>query len=134
MPDMFNDVRDFHEKFNLLIQSYPAIPPTEITQLRISLILEEVQELGLALSKNDLPQIADGIADLIYVLLGAAISYGINLNTVWTAVHTANMQKVGGGKSLHGKVLKPPGWLHPDIETILERQQLTDGIPLIKEY
>ena len=67
--------------------------------------------------------VADGIADLIYVLLGRAIAYGIDLRPVWDEVQRANMSKEGGGKRADGKILKPPGWRAPDINGVIARQE-----------
>ncbi len=50
----------------------------------------------------------------------------MKLDPVFDEVHAANMNKVGeGGKVLRsatGKVLKPEGWVPPDVESVLERQ------------
>ena len=127
--DWFQDVLNFHEKFNRLIQDKPKIPGFQeenhinVKALRMRLIREEVvDELFPALENEDLIQIADGIADAIYVLIGTAISYGIDLRPVWIAVQEANMAKEGGGIRLDGKILKPEGWRPPDIRSILESQ------------
>jgi hypothetical protein len=66
--------------------------------------------------------VADGIVDAIYVLIGAAITYGIDIRPVWQAVHAANMAKEGGATREDGKVQKPPGWQPPDIAGILAAQ------------
>jgi predicted HAD superfamily Cof-like phosphohydrolase len=73
---------------------------------------------------GDLVGIADGIADSVYVLVGTALEYGIPLDRVWGAVHSANMAKVDPvtgkvRKRFDGKVLKPDGWKRPDIAAIL---------------
>lgn len=88
---------------------------------------EELDETLQAMCRDDLPAIADGLADLIYVALGTAIAYGIDLRPVWSAVHAANMAKIGGPTREDGKVLKPEGWQPPDIKGILERQGTEGG-------
>ena len=127
----FKDVLEFHQKFGCHIGSNPSVPEVGTAVLRQGLMDEEYQELNEALDKEDLPGIADGVADLIYVLCGLAISYGINLDDVWAAVHKANMKKVGGKTRPDGKILKPEGWTHPDIKTILMNP--TSGAFMIRE-
>ncbi len=91
----------------------------------MELIREEVnRELLPAMEANDLPEIADAMADAIYVIVGAAIEYGIPLDRVWAAVQNANMAKVDPitgkvRKRADGKVLKPDGWTAPDIVAVL---------------
>jgi predicted HAD superfamily Cof-like phosphohydrolase len=70
----------------------------------------------------DLPALADGIVDTIYVLIGTAIAAGFDLAPVWDEVQRANMAKVDGPVREDGKRLKPPGWRPPDIEGVLRRQ------------
>lgn len=112
-------VAEFHEKFGLPIREAPGIPEDSERDLRIALGDEEWAETREAMEKGDLPGIADGIVDLIYVLLGTAESYGFNASSVFVAVHEANMAKEGGGSRADGKILKPDGWTPPDIEDIL---------------
>jgi predicted HAD superfamily Cof-like phosphohydrolase len=64
------------------------------------------------------------MADSIYVIVGAAIEYGIPLAAIWQAVQDSNMLKVDPttGKVIRredAKILKPPNWQPPDIERIL---------------
>ena len=63
----------------------------------------------------DILQVADGLADLIYVAVGAALAFGIPLDRVWSEVQRANMAKTGGKRSPMGKILKPEGWQPPRI-------------------
>jgi predicted HAD superfamily Cof-like phosphohydrolase len=120
--DMFNDVLEFHRKFGCCIGTTPAIPSSGTVDLRERIVAEEIDELYRAMCGNDLPGVADAIADAIYVLLGTAVSYGIDIRPVWEAVHASNMAKVGGAMRSDGKVMKPPGWMPPDVVGVLARQ------------
>lgn len=123
MDQAFQDVLVFHRKFCPdRIGTLPAVPPAGTVQLRMSLIDEEFEELTQAMLTNDLPGIADSAVDLMYVVLGMLVSYGIDPTAVWNEVHAANMAKEGGGSRPDGKILKPPGWQAPDVAAILERQ------------
>lgn len=88
-----------------------------------ALISEEETETWQALKANDLEDIADGLADLLYVVLGAAVCYGIDMGPVFDEVHAANMRKLDGPKDpATGKQLKPVGWVGPDISGVLKAQ------------
>lgn len=119
----FLDVLAFHEKFCPdQIGETPGEPSTKISNLRSALMREELGETIHAMSQGDIPGVADGLVDLIYVAIGTAIAYGIDLRPVWDAVQAANMAKVGGPTRDDGKVLKPEGWQAPDIAGVLGRQ------------
>jgi len=120
--DWFQDVQAFHKQFLLPGQDTPTIPNEAIRELRERLNKEEFSELLEAENKKNLPGIADSIVDLIYVLIGMAICYGIDIRPVWDAVQKANMSKAGGAKRADGKVLKPQGWQPPDVARILREQ------------
>lgn len=124
MKQLLDDVRAFHEACGVPCLDRPAIPDFERIDLRLALIDEEQHELIDAAVEGDLVRVADGIADLIYVLVGTALELGIPLDRVWAEVHRANMAKVDPvtgkvRKREDGKVLKPEGWTPPDIESAL---------------
>ena len=121
--DWFRDLCEFHQTFDLHIgRDGPKPPPNEVKYLRLSLHSEEYGELTRAINTVDMPGIADGIVDLAYVILGTAVSYGIDIRPIWDAVHEANMAKVSGGKRADGKILKPAGWHPPPVAELLAKQ------------
>jgi len=71
------------------------------------------------------PELADAIGDLKYVLEGTNLAFGIDGEPIWDAIQAANMAKAGGRVDEHGKRLKPPGWTPPDIEGELVKQGWT---------
>jgi len=137
-------VREFHEVFR-----HPT--PGELTpvddataDLRVELIREEFEELLVALSgveanvttriwnhggstdlpyEPDLVEIADALGDLIYVVYGAAICHGIDLDAVVAEIHRSNMSKLGeDGQPIRredGKTLKGPDFFPPDSAGVL---------------
>lgn len=124
MDKAFSDVLEFHRVLvPEQIGTTPAIVPYEVEELRRGLHKEEYDELNMAILNDDLPGIAKESADLIYVVLGTCIAYGIALPEVWRAVHASNMAKQGGPIRPDGKRLKPDGWTHPDIAGMLSRQE-----------
>jgi len=121
MEKAFRDVAAFHHKFGVPHEHTPGIREERI-HLREDLCVEEFNELGDALESRDLVGVADAIGDLIYVLIGMALEFGIYLPRVWDEIHSANMAKEGGGRREDGKILKPVGWTPPDIEAALKRR------------
>ena len=120
--DWYQDVMDFHVVAGHYIGDEPHMVPIKTFILRGRLIKEEIRETMQAMTTGDLVEIADGIVDSIVVLLGTAISYGIDIRPVWDEVHKTNMAKIGGGKDSQGKSLKPTGWQPPDIARIINGQ------------
>lgn len=119
--DWFHDVCKFHHKFDLFVGERPAIPDVDTQRLRVDLIDEEYGELLDALCDENLPEIADAAADLIYVVVGMCISFGIDLRDVWKVVQESNMSKTGG-KGPNGKQGKGPDFRPPDIKRVLLEQ------------
>lgn len=95
------------------------------SQLYMKLVVEEFEETAKAWNEGDTVELADGIADLIWVLQGLALSIGIPQQDVWNEVRRSNLAKIdpATGKVIKrddGKVLKPDGWTAPDIKTIID--------------
>lgn len=86
-------VRDFHSKFGLTINEAPVLSPAD-DKLRVELIREEASELSDALANGDLVEIADALGDLLYVIYGAGVTYGIDLEPVVAEIHRSNMSKL----------------------------------------
>ena len=116
-------VQAFHEAFAIHIAESPGVPDEKTEALRVRLIQEEFEELQAALTAKHLPQIAKELADLLYVVYGTAVSYGIDMEPVFQEVQRSNMSKVGGYKREDGKWIKPPTYSPADIEPILQRQR-----------
>lgn len=123
MKSLIDAVTAFHAATGLPVVTTPTYHPERVA-LRVSLLLEEARETCDAMIAGDMVEIADGLADVIYVAVGAAIEFGIPLERVWAEVQRSNMAKVdpATGKVKRredGKVLKPEGWTPPDIAAVL---------------
>lgn len=98
----------------------PKVPSLKVQMLRVELINEEINELIKAIGNtpNDdtqtLVNVADALADILYVIHGCAIAFGLNMPPIFNVVHAANMTKAAGPISESGKRLKPFGWVSPD--------------------
>lgn len=123
MTDEQSMVEEFHRKFDILVHASPAIPNGSTKELRMRLIQEEFDELKEALADDDLVAVAKELADLLYVVYGTAVSYGIDMEPVFQEVHRSNLSKVGGFKRADGKWVKPPTYSPASLEPILNAQQ-----------
>ena len=120
----YTDVKNFHQAFGQRIGEKPEFPNEEERKLRVKLLREEFLEYLDGESFNDLVEVADALADIIYIACGTAVSYGIPLDDIFAEVHRSNMAKLVDGKVIRredGKIQKPEGWAAPDIEGVLEK-------------
>ena len=120
----YTDVKNFQTAFGQLVGEKPELPNPAERCLRIRLLEEEFEEYLTGEGNDDIVEIADALADLIYIACGTAVAYGIPLDDVFEEVHASNMAKLVDGKPIYredGKVLKPEGWKPPDIEGVLKR-------------
>ena len=95
----------------------------KLNQLRIGLIIEELDDLKNAIKENNILEVADALTDILYVTYGAGHSFGINLDKCFDEVQKSNMSKLGGdGKPIYneaGKVMKGPKYFKPNLSKFL---------------
>lgn len=122
--DVAAAVAEFHQAFGRPVRRQPTadVDPA-LAQLRVDLVQEEVGEFIAASEQGDLVGIADALADIVYVVYGTALTYGIDLDAVLREVHRSNMSKLDSdGKPVlraDGKVLKSDRYSPPDIASVL---------------
>lgn len=132
------DVKKFMEGVGQPAPSSVTALDESRAKLRIDLILEECEEFAQGLgfsrlhgrcpvnydpSKYSHVEIADALTDLLYVVYGAAVECGIDLEPIWDEVQKSNMTKlVDGYKREDGKWMKGPSYVPPDIEPLIDRQ------------
>lgn len=126
------DIKHLHEAWGQPAPEKPVIIDDDARELRRTLIMEEVSETLDAMVDKNLAEIADGIADSIVVLLGTAVTYGINMTPIWNEVHRTNVAKTQGPIREDGKQLKPEGWKPPDIARLIAEQQEDKVITMSK--
>jgi predicted HAD superfamily Cof-like phosphohydrolase len=113
-------VREFHEKFSCLINTTPtANVDPELLTARGEFMQEELKEFQDAADQNDLTEMVDALADIIYFAYGTAINLGVDLEPVFEEVHRSNMTKIWPDRTVRrredGKVIKPPTYTKPDV-------------------
>lgn len=126
--DAYEMVEQFHAKFGVPIGEDAGWPTNggqidyDQINLRKRLIREEYDELLDAINGEDFIETMDALADMLYVLYGTAIQFGVDIRAIFEEVHRTNMAKVGGGTRRDGKILKPEGWQPPRIKELLKGQ------------
>jgi predicted HAD superfamily Cof-like phosphohydrolase len=117
-PSQF--LREFHAYVGASIRSEPTVAVDGAT-LRCDFIDEEAAELRLAVSRGDVVGVADALGDLAYVVYGAALHFGIDLDAVVAEVHRSNMTKTPAG---NGKAIKGPSYVEPDLRRVLAQHRV----------
>lgn len=126
MRKQIDQLLEFSNAFGSYYKKYPSTDvPSEIVELRIKLMKEELEELVEAVQNEPLENIAKELSDILYVLLGIVMAYGLQdkFEEIFTAVHKSNMSKLGeDGKPIHredGKIIKSKNYKKPDIRSII---------------
>ncbi len=117
--DLHSAVIAFHAKFGATIGTHPEFRDED---LRISLIDEELQELVDAVKSDDLVGAADALGDLLYVVMGSFVAFGIDPGPVMAEIQRSNMSKTPGHKRADGKIQKGPEYSPPDLYRVLGEQ------------
>ena len=107
-------------------QAFDQKPTREAAQLRQKLIMEEAGEVFEELDRDVINKVAltKELADLLYVVHGTAVAFGLPLEPAFVRVHESNMSKFGDdGKPIYredGKVLKGPNYHKPDLTDLFK--------------
>jgi pectin methylesterase-like acyl-CoA thioesterase len=116
-------LREFHSAAGLPLPGQPTARPELGSQTaRPKIVADELRELADAIEAGDIVEIADGTADVVYAVIGTAVTYGIPFDAVFAAVHESNMTKVRPGPpviDVNGKILKGPHYRPPTIAPVL---------------
>ena len=121
VPTNYEDVCNFHTKFDVPMSASPVLLGLITMHFRIDFMQEELNEIDEAYSDEDLHKVADGLVDLVYVALGTAAMMGLPWQSLWNEVQRANMSKVRTPNAEASKrknvldVIKPEGWVAPDF-------------------
>ena len=120
-------VREFHEKMELAIdQPYSK----ELMDFRLRLLFEEIQELASAaldIETNThteerhvmMQDLLKEMCDVVYVIKGMAVSFGMDFDKAFELVHKSNMSKLPLIKDANGKVQKGLNYEPPILEGLI---------------
>ena len=93
--------------------------------LYVSLIEEEAGELAEAIAAHDQVETLDALIDILVVTIGAIHSMGSDAEGAWKEVMMTNFAKIDKDtgkvrKREDGKVLKPVGWIPPNLKPFVK--------------
>jgi predicted HAD superfamily Cof-like phosphohydrolase len=122
---MTNPFRD-QEKFMRASDQTVGELNQEQYKLYLSLMDEEWKELKAALLMEDRVEQLDALLDFIVVTIGAIHSGGFDGEGGWKEVMSTNLAKIDKEtgkvrKREDGKVLKPIGWMPPELAPFVSK-------------
>lgn len=126
MKTLVKDVGDFHKRMNCFVSPVPADLSIDLAAMRLNLLEEEMDEYTTAVCANDLTEVFDALLDIIYIAVGTGLAYGLPMADGWNEVHRSNMAKLHNGvavKRADGKILKPKGWVGPQLKALIRDEQ-----------
>jgi predicted HAD superfamily Cof-like phosphohydrolase len=133
MTTLYEDVGKFHDRMGLphVDQGAPKRMTHAEFRYRTAFMMEELREFIEAHARGDLPDMADSLADLVWVALGTAHYLRVPFDEVWSEVYRANMEKRPWREgdpvkprnlATQGEVVKPENWRGPDVQQVLYRR------------
>lgn len=123
MPNVFKDQERFMKSCDQTVDKFNQ----DQFNLYLKLIEEEVGELKVAIDNNNNLEVLDALLDIMVVTVGAIHSAGFNGEEGWKEVMRSNFAKIDSEtgkvrKREDGKVLKPIGWLPPNLKNYLTKE------------
>jgi predicted HAD superfamily Cof-like phosphohydrolase len=133
MNRQWEEVKEFHEKFNHPVSETPVYLSRDRVNKRYDWMKEEIDEFADA---PDIYEQADAMIDLIYFALGTLVEMGIKPDKLFNIVQNANMSKLWpDGKPRYkedGKVMKSKDWVDPypllkkEIDSLLYKNEVVE--------
>ena len=143
--NVFTAVKDFVSKYNQATMDYNGVMADperaeSLLEFRLNLINEECRELseefmaqttleddqGTYLVFEDIPleevdwqNVTKELSDIIYVVVGMAVTFNLPLEEVFRRTHMSNLSKNGGVRD-DGKILKGDGYEAPNIVELFD--------------
>ena len=95
----FQKICEFQEAFEM--RSFPngitqeeILKNPDLIELRNALIAEEFNEFKQAINDKDITEMRDAIGDILYVVYGAAQTFGFDADADFATIHNSNMSKL----------------------------------------
>jgi len=125
MKKQLEQLKKFHEAFEHPVAEKPTLVEKNTWFLRGTLLAEELEEYAEACNSGNLVEIADALADQLYILLGTMHVHGMadKMEEIFDEVHRSNMSKLDEyGNPIYradGKILKGSDFSEPNIASII---------------
>lgn len=121
MTNLFRDQEKFMRACEQTVDEFNE----QQYRLYYDLIAEEFAELNTAITQGDRVEQLDALVDILVVTIGAIHSMGADGESAWKEVMGTNFAKIDRvtGKVRRredGKVLKPSGWVPPDLKSFVK--------------
>jgi predicted HAD superfamily Cof-like phosphohydrolase len=121
MTNPFRDQEKFMRACDQTVGSFNELQYA----MYVKLIDEEHQELLEATLSDDRVEQLDALIDILVVTIGAIHSMGADAEGAWKEVMMTNFAKIDHDtgkvrKREDGKVLKPVGWVSPDLKPFIK--------------
>lgn len=122
MTNPFRDQEKFMKACDQSVDGYND----QQYEMYLGLIGEEVDELTQAVIQDDKVEQLDALIDILVVTIGAIHSLGADGEGAWKEVMKTNFAKIDKEtgkvrKREDGKVLKPVGWVPPELAPFVTR-------------
>ena len=118
----FRDQEKFMRACDQTVEGYNDLQ----YDMYLGLIGEEVDELTQAVIDDNKVEQLDALIDILVVTIGAIHSLGADGESAWKEVMQTNFAKIDKEtgkvrKREDGKVLKPLGWIPPNLEPFVSK-------------
>jgi len=113
-------VNEFHKKFNVPTLNKPSLIPSDRSNLRYSLMEEEVKEYREGVQNNDLKNVSKELCDILYSVYGTILEHGLQdkIEDIFQEVHNSHMSK-----DYHQyKMIKGKKYFKPNIGKFFENK------------
>jgi predicted HAD superfamily Cof-like phosphohydrolase len=122
MTNPFRDQEKFMRACDQTVEGFNQ----EQFKLYVNLIDEEFKELKEAIENEDMIETLDALEDILVVTIGAIHSAGMDGEGAWKEVMATNFAKIDKEtgkvrKREDGKVLKPVGWMPPELAPFVSK-------------
>ena len=122
MTNPFRDQEKFMRACDQTVEGFNQ----EQFKLYVNLIDEEFNELKEAIENEDMIETLDALEDILVVTIGAIHSAGMDGEGAWKEVMATNFAKIDKNtgkvrKREDGKVLKPIGWVPPELAPFVSK-------------
>lgn len=127
MQELIKRLEGFHTKFKIPVGKRIGDTTKGQQDLHYTLMLEELNEYKDAVERGDIVGVADGLGDVLFVLLSSVVAHGLQncFKEIVLEICDSNDSKLGSdGLPIlreDGKILKGQDYFRPRLKEILDK-------------